>query len=186
MFVFGCIEPRYQKDKHQPSCVDDAVSCLLNLVDNVCLTSGASHYLFIVCKSTSYWNDWHDEEYYLHIKRGLAWSSHWETASPWSDTNVNIMNLILLKYLVPMRTTFFNTHSVLCISHDFDDQQWLFPYATLHSWSLFWFCEVWTGFLYMVWLNLDFKGLRIWPVLWKRSFVKYERVDKENIFRHTN
>jgi len=63
MFVFRCVEPRYQKDKHQLSCVADAVSCPLNLVDAVCLTSRTSHCPFVLCKSTSYWNDWHNEEY---------------------------------------------------------------------------------------------------------------------------
>lgn len=101
------------------------------------------------------------------LSEWMAWSSHWEAASPRSDIYVNIMNLILLKYLVHMYNTFFNAHSLLCISHDFDDQKWIFPYATLHSWSLFWFCEIWTAFLCIVWVDLDFKGLRIWPVLWR-------------------
>jgi len=57
MFVFRCIESRYQKDKHQLSCVGNAVSCRLNLVDAVCLTSRTSRYPFVLCKSTSYWND---------------------------------------------------------------------------------------------------------------------------------
>jgi len=48
MFVFRCTEPWYQKDKHHQSCVDDVVSCLLNLVDAACL----SVCLFVLCKNT--------------------------------------------------------------------------------------------------------------------------------------
>lgn len=177
MFVFRSFEPWYQKDS--------TVSCLSNLVDAVCLTSITSQYSFLLCKSTSYWNDLHNKVYLLHIKQRLAWRSHWEATSPWSDTNVNSMNLVLLKYVVPMSTTFFNAHSLLCILRDFDDQQWVFPYAALNSWCLFWFCEVWTGFLYIVWVNFKLKRVKNLTCFLEEILEKYESVYKRNVFRNT-
>jgi len=46
-------------------------------------------------------------------------SKDWhEAASPLSDTNVNIMNLILLKYLVPMHIIYYVFHMILTINSD--------------------------------------------------------------------
>lgn len=127
VFVFRCTEARYHKNKHRLSCFGNTVSCLLDPVDAVSLTSRTSHYPFALCKSTSYCSDWHYAIYLLHIKQRLAWRSLWEATGSWSDTNVNMMNLILFKYVVPMLTTFCIAHSLLCISRDFDNQQWVFP-----------------------------------------------------------